>query len=219
MSIDEKGFNYPNLPRDELEALHQLSQDDSIVIKPADKGSAIVVWGREGYCKEAYMQLNDSGVYQKVNSYSGKIINNIINQQLAHMLTQKEINKRQLTHLSTIRAEPGKFYLLPKIHKRLHQVPGRPIISNCGMATENISAFVEYHLSSIIPAIPRILKDTMDFLNRLTNINPIPENAFLVTFDVVGLYPHIPHQEGISAMRHYLDNNIYSCKKCDSIGA
>ena len=26
----------------------------------------------------------------------------------------------------------ARFYLLLKIHKRLHNVPGRPVISNCG---------------------------------------------------------------------------------------
>ena len=26
----------------------------------------------------------------------------------------------------------GKLHLLPKIHKRLENVPGRPVISNCG---------------------------------------------------------------------------------------
>ena len=26
----------------------------------------------------------------------------------------------------------ARFYLLPKIHKRLNNVPGRPVISNCG---------------------------------------------------------------------------------------
>ena len=31
----------------------------------------------------------------------------------------------------------ARFYLLPKIHKRLHDVPGRPVISNCGFYTEN----------------------------------------------------------------------------------
>jgi len=31
-----------------------------------------------------------------------------------------------------------------------------------------------------------------------------PEGALLVTADVVGLYPHIPHAEGLSAMREAL---------------
>ena len=38
-----------------------------------------------------------------------------------------------------------RFYLLPKIHKRLHDVPGKPVISNCGYYTENISSFLDYH--------------------------------------------------------------------------
>ena len=33
----------------------------------------------------------------------------------------------------------ARFYLLPKIHKRLHNVPGRPVIFNSGCYAENIS--------------------------------------------------------------------------------
>ena len=42
----------------------------------------------------------------------------------------------------------ARFYLLPKIHKRLHRhsVPGRPVISNCDFYTENKSSFLDYHL-------------------------------------------------------------------------
>ena len=43
----------------------------------------------------------------------------------------------------------ARFYLLPKIHKRLHNVPGRPVISNCGYYTENISSFLDYHLQPL----------------------------------------------------------------------
>ena len=39
----------------------------------------------------------------------------------------------------------ARFYLLPKIHKRLHNVPGRLVISNCGFYTENISLFLDCH--------------------------------------------------------------------------
>ena len=41
------------------------------------------------------------------------------------------------------------FYLLPKIHKRLHNVPGRPVISKSGFFTEKMSAFLEYHLKPL----------------------------------------------------------------------
>ena len=32
----------------------------------------------------------------------------------------------------------AKMNLLPKIHKRLYNVPGRPVISNCGTLTERV---------------------------------------------------------------------------------
>ena len=35
----------------------------------------------------------------------------------------------------------ARFYFLPKIHKRLHDVSGQPFISNCSYYTENISFF------------------------------------------------------------------------------
>ena len=39
----------------------------------------------------------------------------------------------------------ARFYLLPKIHKLLHDVLGRPVISNSGDYTENMSSFLDYH--------------------------------------------------------------------------
>ena len=44
----------------------------------------------------------------------------------------------------------GKLYLLPRIHKRLRNVPGRPVISNCGSSTEKCSEFLNHHLKSIM---------------------------------------------------------------------
>ena len=37
-----------------------------------------------------------------------------------------------------------------------------------------------------------------------------PDGAILVTIDVVGLYPHIPYDEGLTAVRSALNNS------CDS---
>ena len=44
----------------------------------------------------------------------------------------------------------GKLYFLPKIHNRLENVPGRPIISNCGAPTEKATKFLDFHLKSIV---------------------------------------------------------------------
>jgi len=74
--------------------------------------------------------------------------------------------------------------LLPKIHKRTKNVPGRPVISNNGTATENISAFLDFHLKSIVPEVTHILEDTRDFLSRINQLRTIPEGSILVLFDV-----------------------------------
>ena len=54
----------------------------------------------------------------------------------------------------------GKLYLLPKIHKRLHNVPGRPVISNCGTPTEKASDFLDYHFKPIMQRGKSYIKDS-----------------------------------------------------------
>ena len=48
------------------------------------------------------------------------------------------------------------------------------------------------------------IKDSNDFISKIKNID-IPNDAVLVTADVVGLYPGIPHEAGLSALRETLD--------------
>ena len=55
-------------------------------------------------------------------------------------------------------SEFSRFYLLPKIHKRLHIVPGRPVISNSGFYAENISAFLDFHLKLIVAKVKSYIK-------------------------------------------------------------
>ena len=61
----------------------------------------------------------------------------------------------------------ARFYLLPKIHKRLHDVQGRSVISNCGLYTENISSFLDYHLQTLAQKLKSYIKDTNHFLSKL----------------------------------------------------
>ena len=52
------------------------------------------------------------------------------------------------------------------------------------------------------------IKDTHDFLNKLCFLPKLPDNIILCTADVVGLNPNISHEEGLSALRKQLDNQM-----------
>ena len=47
--------------------------------------------------------------------------------------------------------------------------------------------------------------ETGDFTDKMKRIGKVPEGSFLVTTDVVGLYPSIPHKEGILALKSKLE--------------
>ena len=95
--------------------------------------------------------------------------------------------------------------LLPKIHKRLYNVPGRSVISNCGTPTEKVSEFLDHHLQPVMKREKSYVKDTGDFLEKTKSLGRIPEDAFLVTADVVGLYLSIPHDAGLKALHEKLE--------------
>ena len=58
-------------------------------------------------------------------------------------MKKKVISEKNHEFLLGKNLKLGRFYLLPKIHKRLVDVPGRHVISNCGTPTEQISALVD----------------------------------------------------------------------------
>ena len=49
-------------------------------------------------------------------------------------------------------------------------------------------------------------KDTTDFQDKIKNLR-VPEDAFLVTADLVGLYPNIPHEAGLKSLKEALDRS------------
>ena len=74
----------------------------------------------------------------------------------------------------------GRFDLLLQIHKGLSDVLGRPVISNCGTATEHISEHFDFHLNLLVSKSKSFLKDTNHFLSLLAKLREITDNALLV---------------------------------------
>ena len=206
MQISEAGSNFSNLSAQEQQALRDLQNDSSIVIKGADKGSAIVVWDREDYLKEADSQLSDTDVYEECVTDPLPQLQKAISDTLRGIRDRGDIMAETLEFFQDVEARLGRFYLLPKIHKRLRKVPGRPVISNTGYHTEKISAFLDYHLQPLSKNIKSYVKDTNDFLKKIRDLPDLPEDVILCTIDVTGLYPNIPHEDGLAAIREALDS-------------
>ena len=101
-----------------------------------------------------------------------------------------------------------RFYLLPKVYKWLYDVPGRPVISNCGVYNENISSFLDFHLQSLAQKVKSYIKDTNHFLRKIKELGQLPERTILCTIDVVGLDPNIPHDEGLAFLNDFLGRGL-----------
>ena len=101
----------------------------------------------------------------------------------------------------------AKLYCTFKVHKP-HTVmtapPERPIVSAKGSVMENASHFVEHNIKDHGTQHPSYIQDTPDFLRHLQEINKegkLPEDALIVTWDVIGLFTNIPHLDGLDAVR------------------
>ena len=55
-----------NLTREEEMAMKTLLNDSSIVIRPADKGSGIVIMNTEDYTNKLEKEMKDNGTYAEV---------------------------------------------------------------------------------------------------------------------------------------------------------
>ena len=157
-----------NLPPEERSALKHLRQRTDIIIKPADKGSAVVVLSKEDYIKEANRQLNESVYYRKLPADPTSQYTTEVKQCVDSMYQRKLIDKKTRKFLVPQSPRAARFYLLPKIHKPGN--PGRPIVASNGAPTENISCFAEFFLRPSVIQLPSYIRDTTDFINKLRRL-------------------------------------------------
>ena len=142
-----------------------------------------------------------------MGSNSVKDLNEKVITKLKDLKDKEVISDENCAYLKPEKeAKIGRFYLHPKIHKRLYKVPGRPVVSNSGTPTKTISEFLDFYLQPEVKTLPYVIEDTTDFLCRLKEVGDIQGGAIICSIDVVGLYPHIPHDEGLESMRSVLND-------------
>lgn len=195
-----------NLSPKERKAIKTLRSNTAIVIKPADKGATIVIMDKDKYIAEGERQLSNEQHYRKITKpVHPEKEEDYIN--ILHNIKEKKLLNKRLVECLEPPPEPRerKFYLLPKIHKEQAKwsatnlmPPGRPIVSDCSSDTYNISKYIDYYLGPLATLHPSYIKDTSDFLQKLSQTKVKPD-SFLITLDVDSLYTNINNQAGLRA--------------------
>ena len=70
-------------------------------------------------------------------------------------------------------------------------------------ATQRLSHLIDILLQPLCPKIRSYVRDDMDFMKFIPS--DVPNNTILATFDVTSLYTNIPHDLGLSAIRHWVE--------------
>ena len=117
-------------------------------------------------------------MYEEVPNDPSVLVNTII-KALEKIHLRGDLSSDTLNYFVVEDPKFARFYLLPKIHKRLHNVPGRSVISNRGFYTENISSFLDYHLQPLAQKVKSYIKDTNHFLNKIKKLGSLPDGAIL----------------------------------------
>lgn len=154
LELETYNKSYPNLSRELLTSLNQLQQDPAIIIKQSDKGgNAVVMDGaqNEGMC---YAILDNKQWYTKVSPLVLKrdkpIHDNLINAAYQDQIIPKTVWE----YLQVPDPVIQTFYALPKVHKSLHDPPGRPIVSGNGSLTEKARRYMDYYLQDHVKNLP-----------------------------------------------------------------
>lgn len=156
--IDSLPFNIPkpNISKELTQAMFDLINNQDIIIKPADKGGAVVVLNTEDYIKEGLRQLNDIEYYVRTTQDPTQIFQKEINQYIDFCTRIGVLPPHAPNILRRQHPRTPCIYFLPKIHKRNN--PGRPIVSGCNGPTELISQYVDRILNPFVPSkTPSIL--------------------------------------------------------------
>ena len=65
---------------------------------------------------------------------------------------------------------------------------------------QKASEFLDHHLKHLMHLAKSYVNDTSEFLRKINELGKVLDSTILVTADVVGLYPSIPHEDRLDAL-------------------
>ena len=170
---------------------------------------------KRDYIMEGDRQLNTK-YYEIIDDVDLSLLQRNIENKINELKARGYVDKTTYKFLMDITyPRIGRLYLLPKLHK-LDQTmfdlikeqghcnqeiicPARPIISQCGSATERISQYVDHFLIPIVKTQSTYIRDSSDFIVKIEKLRPRAE-CIMVSYDVTSLYTNMQFKELLTAV-------------------
>ena len=105
-----------NLTKEEYKAIRSLKQNNEIIIKPADKASAIVILDKAAYINGGQKQPNNTQFYEPTDTDLTRDVIHGVNLYVNNML---QISQSICRYLTKDIDRTQQFHMLPKI-KKIH---------------------------------------------------------------------------------------------------
>ena len=147
-----------NLSKSEYNAIKALHNDQSIVIKEADKGGTTVLLNKEHYQEMVETIIDDKEYHEKLEGGPNK--NTVQKYNTFLKKHQTSLTKKELDYLQHFEVKTSQFYGLPKIHK------SKTISEKCKIAN---SSYVEVQNVNDLKLRP-IVAGPSCLTHRLSNL-------------------------------------------------
>ena len=190
-----------NLSKQDREELQQLKSNPNIKVLPTDKNLGPSLLATDWVQAETLRHLHDELSYRKVTQqdwYDNRL--NVINSRekllsIYSRFISSNVARflRSFDHL----VSPAKFHIIPKIHK--DPMVGRPIAASHSYITRPISIFID-ELTKPKIRMPTVLRDSGELIQLLEDTVLPTTDCFLVTADVVSLYPNVDTKKALTAL-------------------
>ena len=130
------------------------------IYQRADKGSAVVVWDRDDYIQEAEKQLGDKEIYEEVSNDPQPLIDTI-HKAVEKIRKRGDLSADNIKYFMVKDPKFARFYLLPKIHKRLENVPERPEGLSALQKRLELRRYKEVSTSTLVEPAEIVLKNNV----------------------------------------------------------
>ena len=170
--------------------IKEFNRNEDIVVRKADKSNVFVILDRDFYTDGINEILSDETKFTKINRDPTEALKKELNLLISQVRRgSQDSNMQKLSgHF-----DPGYIYANPKIHKRLENPPLRPIISQIGTVTYDISKHVNNIIGKYLPKQFQA-DSTYEFLSILRSCQNV---KMLASLDVESLFSSVPVLETI----------------------